>query len=225
MTRAASCTSGSALTTTSRRTVLARDEVDDALIGELRHDQIGERSQRRVGIERARELLADRGQQAERAAAAALGVVHARALERVRALLAERDREGALGGAEDVAALEAEAERAERALARRAAAARRSGAPRPPLSGKRVLALALVEEHGLAGLDRLADRRPAREREVPPVATSSSANPYVATSSTLAPSSTGQRHDAGVGAQQLAALAERRRRRRPPRSGRARARR
>ena len=141
--------------------VVARHDVDDALVGERRHDEVGERAQRRVRLERARELLADRGQQAERAAPAPLGVVDARALERVGALLAERDRELALVVVEDVAALEAEAERAER-VARRPAAAptpsarrgrrsRGSGSRARPRRGRRA-----------AALDGLADRRALR---------------------------------------------------------------
>ena len=169
--------------------VVARDEVDDALVGQLRHDEVGERAQRRVGLERARELLADRGQQAERAAAAALGVVHARALERVRALLAERDRERALVVVEDVAALEAEAERAERAVAR-AQRHRRGGRSAAAAVGEAPLALALVEEDGrpLSMASPIGVRRESGKRRQP--ATSSS-NPKVATSSTAVPSSTG----------------------------------
>ena len=49
---------------------LVLDDVDDALVGQIRHDQVGQRAQGGVRLERARELLADRGQQAERTAAA-----------------------------------------------------------------------------------------------------------------------------------------------------------
>ncbi len=122
------------------------DDVDDALVGQIRHDQVGQGAQRGVGLERARELLADRGQQAERTAAAPLRVVDAGALERISALLAQRDRERPLLVVEDVPALEAEPECADRASLRRAAAptrwaprgrrSRGSGSRARPRSGR-----------------------------------------------------------------------------------------
>ncbi len=60
--------------------LVTRHDVHDALVGQGRHDEIGQRPQRRIGLERAGELLADRGQQAQRSAPAPLGVEHARAL-------------------------------------------------------------------------------------------------------------------------------------------------
>ena len=70
--------------------LVTRDDVHDALVGEGRHDEVGQRTERLAGLERARELLADRRQQSESPAPAPLGVVHARAFERVGALLAHR---------------------------------------------------------------------------------------------------------------------------------------
>ena len=186
---------------------LARDEIDDALVGQLRHDEIGQRTQRRIRIERARELLADRCEQAERAAGAPLRVVHAGALERMGALLAERDGELALGIVEDVTALEAEGERAEggRADPQRH---RRRRRPAAAAVGKALLALALVEEHGLAALDGLADRSSLREREAAPALELLVREPVGRHHIDGRPVLGRDRDHARVGAQQLAALAE-----------------
>ena len=117
--------------------VVPDHDVDDALVGQRRHDQVGERAQRSVRLERARELLADRRQQAQRAAPAPLGVVHACALERVGALLAHGHRELALVVVEDVAAREAESECADR-LVGDPQRHRGRGRARPSTSGKRL---------------------------------------------------------------------------------------
>ena len=202
------------MTTTSRRTSSPVDDVHDALVGEAGHDQIGERAQRGVGLERARELLADRRQQAERAAAAPLGVEDAGALECERALLAERHRELALGVVEDVAALEAEAERAERAIVhaqrhrrRRRAAARRfreSAVSRSPSSRKTGLPLSMASPMGV--------RCESGKRRQP--ASSSSVNPNVGDHLDGRPVVDRKRDHAAVGSEQLAPFARARRRRR-----------
>ena len=144
------------------------DEVDDALIGQLRDDEIGERAQRGVGLERARELLADRGEQTERAAAAPLRVVDTRA------------RSSAYAHCSPSVVAKARSSSPKtwpRAKRKPSAPSVRSparngtdavGAPLPPLSGKRP-SRALVEKDRRAELDGLADRRRAREREAAPV--------------------------------------------------------
>ena len=88
-------------------------EIDDTLVGDRRDHELGERAKRGVRVERAREVLADRGEHGERLPRAALGVVQARALECVRAVVGERRREGTLRLGEPVPALEAEPERTE----------------------------------------------------------------------------------------------------------------
>ena len=145
------------------------DDVDDALVGQIRHDEIGQGAQRRIGLERARELLADRRQEAQRAASAAFRVVDAGAFERIRALLAQGDRERPLLVVEDVPALEAEPECAERGLAD-AQRHRRGGRTAAPALGEAGLALALAQEDRRAEFDCLADRRAPCQRKAAPAA-------------------------------------------------------
>ena len=133
-------------------------DVHDALVGQGGHDEIGQRPQRRIGLERAGELLADRGQQAQRSAPAPLSVEHACALQRVGALLAHRHCEFAAGVVEDVPAVEAESERADRLVADPQRHGRRRSAARSDVREEH-LALALAEEDGQAVLDGRADRR------------------------------------------------------------------
>ena len=137
--------------------VVADHDVDDALVGQRRHDQVGERAQRSVRLERARELLADRRQQAQRAAPAPLGVVHACALERVGALLAHGHCELALVVVEDVAAREAESECADRLVGDPQRHRGRGRAAALDI-GEEALPLTLVDEDRPAALDGLADR-------------------------------------------------------------------
>ena len=137
---------------------VAPDEIDDALVGDRRHGELGQRAKRGVRVERAREVLADRGEHREGLARAALGVVQACALERVRAVLGERRGEGALGLGEAMPALEAEAECAEH---RTVGPQRHRGGRRGRRAHPRIarLELALVEEDRDAVADRVADRR------------------------------------------------------------------
>ena len=108
-----------------------------------------------------------------------------------------------------MAALEAEAERTERAIGRRAAAPTRSGAPRPPLSGKRCSRWPSSRKTGLplSMASPIGVRCESGKRRQP--ADLLVLNPNVATISTAVPSSAGKRDHAGVAREQLATLAER----------------
>ena len=167
-TRAASCTCGVGVDDDEPAHAVVLDDVDDALVGQVGHDEVGERAQCRVGLERARELLADRRQQAERSASAALGVVHASALERDRRTARRASPRRPAPRSSKTCPRSKRNPSAPSVTSPTRSGTRRRGRAAAAALGEARLALALAQEHGLAALDRLTDRSALREREAAP---------------------------------------------------------
>ena len=165
------------------------DDVDDALVGQAGHREVGEGAERGVRLERTGELLADRRKQSERVTVATLGVVHASALERECALLSSVTAKARSSGSKTCP--RGKRNPSAPSVTSLARGVRKPWSLRDRRSRESASRAAVAQEHGLAPCDGLADRRALRERECCQPESSSSVKPNVATISTAVESADG----------------------------------